>query len=629
MKLNRNLPWNSVLGGLIVGVAMALLPTRTQANVYAMNLRISGGTTNIVAAPGDTITIDYILNEPASRGTTVQIISGTNVVHSVFFPPQSVGTLRGLNEVTWDGMGNGGQSLPGGIYSVRVVAASSGYTNWTQITSDTADPNTYVFEGRGIAVDQNPTSPYYGRIFVANSFPGFGTTPGDTVGILKFNADTSDAEEGISSASLDGHNWAGGHVSPWKLEVSADDYVYIDDLANGGEIFRFDPTVSSNSLLYVLRQDNQPPGTALSGPAISGTGSSTQIWMSDTNSPSVLKWSVASGGVCASNDLGQIVLNSTGSNFFDVAVKNGDIYTCASLSVGNDPSPRVFRYPEGKTNALWGVGGGDISYSGASGIAVDPTGTFVAVAFEGPAGGFSTNGNTKILWATNGALAANLDLGVFMEGDNIHDDTDCAWDAVGNVYYVDVYFSRWRAFSPPGTNQAATTAQATIQLTGGPPPPSSSIQITQITVSGGKVNIDFSAGTNDSASAFSVIGAATVTGQYATISSAVITQRAPGLFHATFAESPATQYFRIVRQGGAPPPSQLSFTKISVSSTNAVMTFSGSSSDPASVFTLLSSPVVSGSYTAATNAVITQLSPGLFQASVPASGPGHFYRIRR
>src|SRR5262249_55581700 len=158
---------------------------------------------------------------------------------------------------------------------------------------------------------------YYGRIFLANSFPGFSTAPGDTVGILKLNADTSDAEEGISSAGLDGHVWLGGHVSPWKLEVSADDYLYVDDLANGGEIYRWDPTISSNSMLYVLRQDNQPAGTALSGPALSGVGANTQVWMGDTNSATLRKWSLASGGVCASNDTGQVILSNTGSNIFD------------------------------------------------------------------------------------------------------------------------------------------------------------------------------------------------------------------------------------------------------------------------------------------------------------------------
>jgi hypothetical protein len=642
MKLNRELPWNSVIGGLILGLSVIVWTSEVRANVYATNVRIDGGTTNIPAAPGDTITISYLLNEPASLGTTVQIRSGNNVVTNIFCPPESLGTLRGYNEVQWNGLNGSGQNVPGGVYSVSVTPASSGYTNWTQITSDLADLNTYVFDGRGIAVDRNPTSLYYGRIFVANATlgPPPATTPGDTLGILKFNADTSDAEEGISSAGLDGHNWADGSVSPWKIAVSADDYVYVDDLANGGQIFRWDPTISSNSLLSVLRQDNQPAGAGLSGPAIVGTGTNTQIWMVNTNSATVLKWSVTAASICASNDTGLTVVTNAGTNLFAIALdNNGNIYVCAFLTTSGDPSPRVFRYhaynpasgnglPE--TNADWAVGDGDDTYAGASGIAVDPTGTYVAVAFQGPAGNISTNGNTKILWATNGAVAANLDLGVFMQGDNTHFDTDCAWDAVGNVYYIDDNFARWRAVSPPGTNQATTTALATIQMSGAPPPPpSTSLQITRITVVGGNVNIDFSAGTNDVASSFTILGAATVNGTYSDIAGAVITQVGSGLFHATFPIGSNTHYFRISRQGTTPPPSQLEFTKEVISGANIVLTFSGNSTDIASAFTILSAPVVNGSYNAVATATITELSPGVFQASLPTSGPAQFYRVRK
>ena len=194
MNLNREFSRAWFLGGLIF--ALGMVAPKVCANVYATNLRIDGGTTNIVATPRTSIAISFLLNEPASRGTTVQIRSGASVVTSLFFAAESQGALRGLNEVTWDGLGATGQPLPGGSYSVVVIPASSGYTNWTQITSDTADPNTHAYDGRGIALDRNSASLFFGRIFVANSSalgPNPSTTPGDTLGILKFNADTSAA----------------------------------------------------------------------------------------------------------------------------------------------------------------------------------------------------------------------------------------------------------------------------------------------------------------------------------------------------------------------------------------------------------------------------------------------------
>jgi hypothetical protein len=635
MNFTRNLPWNWTFGCLLVGLGIAGITPRAAANIYATNVRINNGTTNVIASATNTISISYILNEPSSL-TTIQILSGTTVVTNLQLEGQNLGSLRGPNEIFWNGLET---NLPSGAYSVRILAASSGYTNWTQITSDTDDINTYVFEGHGIAVDQNQSSPYYGRVFVANSFPGFGSAPGDSVGILKFNADTSDAEEGSSSAGSDGHNWLGDHVSPWKLEVSADDWVYVDDLANGGEIYRWDPTISSNSMQYVLRQDNQPKRAALSGPAITGLGANTQIWMANTNAAQIYRWSVNGNGVCATNETGTLIATNATTNFFDVALDASEnLFTCTFTTLTNDPSPRVFRYPSvtavssslPETSPVWAVGNGDDTYAGASAVALDPSDTYLAVAFEGPGTTFSTNGNTKILWATNGTLVTNLDLGVAIQGDATHDDTDCAWDAVGNVYYIDNYLSRWKAVSPPGSNYSTTVALGTIVIGGGGnPPPTGPVKITKIAVNGGLVSIDFSAGSNDVAAAFSILGAAVVTGPYTAVTSATITRVGPGLFHATFALGPSTQYFRIEGQGGGSTSSAPAFSKISSSGSNLVLTFSGSSSDSTSSFTLMSSATATGSYATVNNATVTQLSPGVFQVTVPGNGPTQFYKIRR
>jgi hypothetical protein len=312
---------------------------------------------------------------------------------------------------------------------------------------------------------------------------------------------------------------------------------------------RWDPTTSSNSLTPVLRQDNLPAGAALSGPAFTGTATNMQLWMADTNMARVLKWSLNTNSVCFTNDQGITVVSNTGPNFFDVALdKNGNIYTCAFITAPGDPSPRVFRYPSynpalnnglPQTNADWAVGSGDDTYARASGIAVDPTSTYVAVAFEGPAGGFSANGNTKILYATNGAVAANLDLGLRIQNDPNHDDTDVAWDAVGNVYYIDYYWAVWRAFSPPGTNQSTAIAPALIQLSGSP-------TITKLTVSGSNVVLTFSGNPSDAASAYTLWSSPTVTGTYVN-ANATITVQSPGVFQATVPISGPTQFYRIQR----------------------------------------------------------------------------------
>src|ERR1035441_9393169 len=84
-------------------------------------------------------------------------------------------------------------------YTTLFRSGSHGYSGWTIITDDNNDGN-YSFEARGIAVDRNPLSPYYGRVLVGNSVDNSlnGTSPllGDYVGIQKLNADGSYAADG-------------------------------------------------------------------------------------------------------------------------------------------------------------------------------------------------------------------------------------------------------------------------------------------------------------------------------------------------------------------------------------------------------------------------------------------------
>lgn len=649
MKLKQTLEFRWFLVMMGVATAGGLWSPEAKANVYATNLKLNDGTTNITTAAGQSVKLSYILNEPASLGVEIDISTGGSVVRRLTVEAGNPGTDRGLNSVFWDGLDNSSNNVASGTYQVSVTPSSSGYTNWTQITSED-DPGAYVWAGRGIAVDRNAASPYYGRVFVSNADTGLspGTTPGDVIGILKLNADVTFAADGASSGGQDGHQWSGQDVSPWKARVSDDDFVYVDDLGLNGEVFRWDPLLSSNSLTSVLRSDNIPAGAKLSGPAILGTGTNTQIWMADTNGANgILKWKLVAGGVCGSNDLGTTIVgvgtaptNGLSVSPYAVAVdKSSNLYTCQFTTAANDPISRVFRFlaydpatnsglPE--LTADWAVGGGDDTYAGASGLAVDPTGTYLAVAFQGlEIGGVFQGGNAKVLYTTNGALVANLDLGVAITVDANHQDTACDWDAVGNVCYVDYWYGKWRAFSPPGTNHSTTVALNTIEVTGGStggPPPT----ITSISVTGVNVTIDFTGTTSDTISSFAVVGAPVVTGPFSKIANANIAQLSPGVFRATFASTGSMAYYKIQRVGGGTTPSGQAplITNLTVTNKVATVTFNGATTDSASQFSLLSAGVASGPYSA-TGAPVTTVSPGVFRASVNATNPLQFYRIQR
>ena len=140
--------------------------------------------------------------------------------------------------MVWDGKNDSNANVPAGNYAVSITAASPGYGGWT-ITSDDNNDGNYVWEARGIAVNRNTNSPYYGRVFVGNSLAGPGSLYGDLVGIQKLNADGSYADEG--GFQHGGIAWSDAYFSPWKIRVSDDNYVYIEDWSNTGDIYRFDP----------------------------------------------------------------------------------------------------------------------------------------------------------------------------------------------------------------------------------------------------------------------------------------------------------------------------------------------------------------------------------------------------
>ena len=69
-------------------------------------------------------------------------------------------------------------------------------------------------------------------------------------------------------------------------------------------------------------------------------------------------------------------------------------------------------------------------------------------------------------------------------------------------------------------------------------------------------------------------------------------------------------------------------TRIAVSGGKVTITFTAGSQDVASAFTLMGSPVATGSYSALA-AAVTSLGSGAFQATIAQTGPVEFYRIKR
>jgi len=439
-------------------------PATLRANVYATNIRLNGGITNQTIAPGTNVAISYILNEVATAGLRIDINSGASSVRTITLTNGAPGTARGTNTILWNGTDNLGQPVAGGSYFISITAAAVGSNSWWQ-TSDDFNTNNYVYEPRGITVNRNPNSPYYGRIFVSNSQEGPHpeSNPGDALGMQKFNADaTTPADGGFGDG---GRVWEDGTYSPWKLEIGSDDRLYVSEFYDQGGVFSFDETISSNSLRQVLRSDNWPnPNVNLNGLLLTGSATNQQIWMVDDSASGlgIRRWNTTNG-IVATNDHGATVISAVGSSDlgaypYDLAIDSSNrIYVVQNTVVSGDPINRLLRFPSNlSSNADWKIGSGDNSLINAVAVSVNPAGNYVAVAVRG----LADDGAVRVFSTTNGAPIASISSQTGM------DATDVAWDNAGNLYAADRASSAWRIYSPPGSNQTTTIAIPSVIVTG-------------------------------------------------------------------------------------------------------------------------------------------------------------------
>ena len=314
------------------------------------------------------------------------------------------------------GTNQAGQNAAAGVYQISITAAAAGHSDWTNITDDSASFS--LFDPISIAVNRNTNSPFYGRVFVGNDAPYYD----NAVGIYKYNADGSPADEGLYSQGDYAwpNNPPGYPYSPWKIAVAEDDTVYINDWGGTGVVLAFDQVISAN----------HPPVTVLdsefSGPCVTGGGANTQLWMADaaflaSSDEGVVRWDVTNGTVAA-DDPGTVVvgISANGVNLraWEAAVDaGGNIYVIQCLDGHYDssysPMPRLFCFPpySGQPDSApnWRIGSTNYDLESAIGLAVDPTATWVAVAVGGYNNGGNitelVNGSVNIYYATNGALA--------------------------------------------------------------------------------------------------------------------------------------------------------------------------------------------------------------------------------
>src|SRR5665213_2647645 len=247
-----------VLLCLFAGLLLSTFSAR--ANIYATDIRLNGELTPTNS--GTNVNISYRLNQAATLGVKIVIMEGTTNIITL-----TGGTAMGLNTVDWPATNSAGQKLTNGVFSVKITAATAGFTTWQQISVD-SNPGMPAYYPLGLAVNNNSNSPYYGRVVMSCAAPA-GTVSAPSVpvaaqmvGLYKMNADGSQAEEGWfgnagyldddgGEAEVPGQmpSTAPYNVDPMKLRIGEDDRIYWVDNSAYGAIIATDMEATTNALV--------------------------------------------------------------------------------------------------------------------------------------------------------------------------------------------------------------------------------------------------------------------------------------------------------------------------------------------------------------------------------------------
>lgn len=426
------------------------------ANVYASGLEQTGPNS-----------FSYVLNEDASNGVTVEVWKvGGGLVHSETLGAQT----KGAQSWTWDGTGY----TAGDTYTVKVNASSAGYASWTKTTANTTENNFY--SPRGVDVNKNANSPYFGRIYVGESVGGTcsaGRVVQDGIYILK--ADVTDAVGQGDTSRTGGVTW-GTTNSPFRVSVGPDDRVYVtdwSDLHSGLWVGDADFNSATEVLDSTGRDATGLNAThgSISAVHVEGVGAARTIYTIDEDYPlassgqrgSIWRYDIGdnatfSGAPSAAlyDDAaaGNLILNYY--NDF-VRASDGTWWVSQDRSGSTtDTLSSLMQISADGTTVLWksipslAANSATDPVRRTRGLAWDPVNDYLALATYNAGKVLIFDDDTKAIIATieMGTTATNRDI---------------AFDAAGNLYVVDNATERLQIWSPgTGANSFMTETWFTI-----------------------------------------------------------------------------------------------------------------------------------------------------------------------
>lgn len=434
---------------------LAALAGGALANVYPTSLTQSAN----ALAPGQTVSLGYLLNEDATN-VTVSVLNASSAVVRTITPGAQT---KGVQSVLWDGKDNSAANLPAGNYSFRVNTTGAARSTWTGISTDGTLNN--FEQPRGVAVNNNPGSPNYGRVYVSNS-QNLATALGRAMdeGVYMLNADLSDTGiPGGTGPHAGGVDWTtGGVVSPYRIQVGPDDSVYVTDWSDPhGGLWQAPANLSGNWTEILDSSGGRdadgltPVHGSISDVVITGTGANRVLYTADEDFYDVNTQSPASAGSIQKYDIGtqSVFTTAPTSTFYDDAVggfninflnslaldKRGDFWYSQNRAAGTDKASLVQIDSTGTIvwDSLAQLGSPDPLRT-TQGIAYDPVNDVIALVT-------TTGGNIIIFDPVNKAVVTQFAFGAGTG------NTDVSFDNAGNLYVTNRTDEFLRVWSPPSS----------------------------------------------------------------------------------------------------------------------------------------------------------------------------------
>lgn len=213
----------AAIAAAVVGVA-----GMAGAATYASGMKVT-------ATDATGFDVKYTLNQPSLATKMIVKNSAGVEVRSLDLGAQTTGTKT----TKWNGRDASGGALPNDSYDWFIETTGENVTTPTLVSAPTMPLLTFR-NPRGVAIQNNPESPYFGEMYVAEAGintpvtavrAGFRATTGN--GLFVLSADLEDVTAQGLAAIDGGANWnTASYSSPYRISVDNDDLIWITDFTD-------------------------------------------------------------------------------------------------------------------------------------------------------------------------------------------------------------------------------------------------------------------------------------------------------------------------------------------------------------------------------------------------------------